>query len=229
MPIIWMLEDDENIRDLVRYALASAGFEARGFERAGAFWRALADAAPDLLLLDIMLPDEDGLTVLARLRRDPRARTLPVILLTAKGSEYDRVRGLDGGADDYIAKPFAVLELISRVKAVLRRGAAQAEREAGGGALSLGGIHLDAQRHTVSVEGRPVTLTHKEFVLLHYLLSNPDIVRTREQIMNHVWGSDYLGESRTVDMHIKTLRQKLGAAGASLVTVRGLGYKIVDG
>ena len=225
MPIIWMLEDDENIRELVLYALSSAGFSARGFERGSELWRALSEGCPNLLLLDIMLPDEDGLMVLAKLRRDARAQALPVILLTAKGSEFDRVHGLDAGADDYISKPFSVLELLSRVRAVLRRGGGESLTPA----LAFGDLRLDAQRHSAAVQGKPVSLTNKEFTLLHYLLSSPGIVRTREQIMNYVWGTDYLGESRTVDMHIKTLRQKLGEMrGVHIVTVRGIGYKIEE-
>ena len=223
MPIIYCVEDDINIRELVLYALRASGFEAEGFDSATPFFARLSAARPDLVLLDIMLPETDGLSILRQLRETSRTASLPVILLTAKSAEYDKVRGLDDGADDYLTKPFGVMELMSRIKAVLRR---TAPRQAEDGVLALGDIVLDNARHTVTSAGEPVILTLKEFDLLHYLLQNADLVLTREKIMESVWGFGFEGESRTVDMHIKTLRQKLGAAGAQIHTVRGVGYKI---
>lgn len=223
MPTIYCVEDDVNIRELVLYALRASGFEAEGFDSAGPFFERVDEACPDLALLDIMLPGMDGLTILHTLRDTPRTASLPVILLTAKTAEYDRVRGLDDGADDYLCKPFGVMELISRIKAVLRR-AAPIQQDTS--ALTLGEITLDTARHTVEAAGQPVVLTLKEFDLLHYLMENADIVLSREKIMEAVWGFGFEGESRTVDMHIKTLRQKLGAPSAQIQTVRGVGYKI---
>ena len=222
MQIVHIVEDDENIRALVCYALESAGFDSAGFESADLFLRAVEKSLPDLLLLDIMLPGEDGLSLLHKLRRDLRTAAMPVVLLTARGSEYDRVRGLDLGADDYITKPFSVLELLSRVRAVLRR----TERDSAGGSVEYGGIALHPERRTVTANGRRVELTYKEFELLNLLLQNRGIVLTRERIMDRVWGFDYEGESRTVDMHIKTLRQKLGDHGTAIITVRGVGYRM---
>ncbi len=222
MPVIYCVEDDMNIRELVLYALRASGFEAEGFDSAAPFFARLETACPDLVLLDIMLPETDGLSILHTLRETPRTCSLPVILLTAKTAEYDKVRGLDDGADDYLCKPFGVMELISRIKAVLRRAAPVPSTSA----LTLGAITLDTARHTVEANGQPVVLTLKEFDLLHYLMQNVNIVLTREKIMEAVWGFGFEGESRTVDMHIKTLRQKLGAASAQIQTVRGVGYKI---
>lgn len=222
MATIYCVEDDVNIRELVLYALRASGFEAEGFDSAAPFFERLAAARPDLVLLDIMLPETDGLEILRQLRETPRTAHLPAIMLTAKTAEYDKVRGLDDGADDYLTKPFGVMELISRIKAVLRRSVpAQSDDH-----LVLGAISLDSARHIVTADGTPVILTLKEFDLLHYLLENADLVLTREKIMEAVWGFGFEGESRTVDMHIKTLRQKLGAAGAQIHTVRGVGYKI---
>jgi two-component system alkaline phosphatase synthesis response regulator PhoP len=216
-----VVEDDENIREIVLYALQSAGFRAEGFESAGAFFAALGQGVPDLLLLDIMLPGEDGLGLLKRLRTDARAKALPVILLTAKGSEFDKVKGLDLGADDYITKPFGVMELISRVNAVLRRSGAGPVR-----GLTLGGLTLDHERREVLVEGQRVHLTFKEYELLHYLALNAELALSRDRILGAVWGYDFEGESRTLDMHIRSLRQKLGGAGAYIQTVRNVGYKL---
>lgn len=222
MQKIFIVEDDENIRELVAYALSSAGFEADGFETGARLYEALERETPELILLDIMLPGVDGVTILRELRSSPATSGIPVIMLTAKSSEYDKIKGLDSGADDYVTKPFGVMELLSRVKAVLRRTGGEKNAES----YSCGGITLDPVRHLVFAEDTSVTLTFKEFELLQYLLQNHGIVLTREKIMERVWGFDFEGESRTVDMHIKTLRQKLGASGALIETVRGVGYKI---
>ena len=225
MQKIFILEDDENIREIVIYALRSAGFEAAGFETGTEFFREIEKNpdAPDLLLLDIMLPEEDGLTILKKLRRGTLYKTLPIIMLTAKGSEFDKVKGLDMGADDYIAKPFGIMELISRINALLRRCGDQTQRTA---KLAYKNITIDQARRTVLADGKKITLTFKEYELLHLLLLNAGIVLSREKIMEAVWGYDYEGESRTVNMHIKTLRQKLGAAGEHIKTVRSVGYKL---
>jgi two-component system alkaline phosphatase synthesis response regulator PhoP len=225
MPKIFIVEDDENIRELVIYALHSGGFDAAGFESGAALFDKLAqkDAPPDLVLLDIMLPEEDGLTILRKLRAARQYKRLPVIMLTAKGSEFDKVKGLDMGADDYIAKPFGVMELISRINAVLRRSDMQNEQAE---KLSYANIAVDNARRTVTVDGEKGALTYKEYELLHYLLLNADLVLGRDKIMEAVWGYDFEGESRTVDMHIKTLRQKLGTAGEHIKTIRNVGYKI---
>jgi two-component system alkaline phosphatase synthesis response regulator PhoP len=219
---IMVVEDDEGIREIVTYALGSAGYEAQGFESGGAFFGAPYESAA-LVLLDIMLPGEDGLAILKRLRANPQTKALPVIMLTAKGSELDKVKGLDLGADDYITKPFGVMELISRVGAVLRRS--------GGGIveskpLANAGITLDQARRTVTAGGKTITLTYKEHELLYYLMLNAGLALSREQIMREVWGYDFEGESRTLDMHIRTLRQKLGEAGKHIQTVRNVGYKL---
>lgn len=218
---IFYVEDDENIRELVLYALESSGFESRGFENSRSFFEALKETAPDLLLLDVMLPDEDGIAVLTRLRQDANFKQLPIIMLTAKGSELDKVMGLDLGADDYLAKPFSVMELVSRVKAVLRRISPPEETK-----LACGDIVMAVDRHTVTAAGEEVTLTFKEFELLHYLLKNAGIVLTREKIMEALWGFDFEGESRTIDMHINALRRKLGSSARQITTIRGLGYKM---
>lgn len=216
-----IVEDDAGIRDLVVYALNSSDFEAVGCGSGEEFFALLDGVPPDLVLLDIMLPGEDGISILKNLRRRPAK--IPVIMLTAKGSEYDRVLGLDLGADDYIVKPFSVLELISRIRAVLRRGSSS---ETMSGRLTCGGLCLDAGAHTVTSGGSAVELTYKEFELLHYLLRNRDIVLSRDKIMDAVWDTDFEGGSRTVDMHIKTLRQKLGGCGELIKTIRGVGYKL---
>ena len=219
---VYLVEDDESIRELVLYALASSGYEARGFERADAFWEACDALAPSLVLLDIMLPGDDGLAILRRMKESVRTADIPVIMLTARATEYDKVKGLDAGADDYVTKPFGVMELLSRVRAVLRR-AGPGEEPA---PLLYGEVSLDPGRRAVTAAGEPVALTYKEFELLAVLLKNQGLVLTREKIMERVWGFDYEGESRTVDMHIKSLRHKLGACGEIIRTVRGVGYKI---
>lgn len=222
--MIYYAEDDSSIRELVLYTLKTTGFEARGFENGEKLFEALsAGDIPKLLLLDIMLPGEDGIEIMKRLRRG--GYDFPVIMVTAKNSEYDKVTGLDCGADDYISKPFGMMELIARIKAVLRR-AERTESLAGGDILSCGGVELDVRRHTVTVNGVPAELTLKEFELLRILMKNRNAVLTRDNLLESIWGYDCAGETRTVDVHIKTLRQKLGAGAEIIKTVRGVGYKI---
>ena len=225
MQKIFIVEDDDNIRDMVLYALSSADFAAEGFADGKSFWRSLEQTSPALLLLDIMLPGEDGITILKQLRQSPRYKSLPVIMLTAKGAEYDRIKGLDLGADDYITKPFSVLEVISRVRAVLRR-CANIENPANNPTLASGEISLNVNKRSVLAGGKETELTYKEFELLHYLMVNEGIVLTRNKLLEEVWGFDYNGESRTVDMHIRSLRQKLGDSSDVIKTVRNVGYKI---
>ena len=221
MPKVFIIEDDENIREIVIYALGSAGFEAYGFESSNEFFAALGTGLPSIVLLDIMLPEDDGLTILKRLRREPKTKNLPVILLTAKNSEYDKIKGLDMGADDYISKPFSVMELISRVNAVLRRSVTEK-----GEAMEFYDLSIDHARREVRASGEQVKLTFKEYELLYCLMLNAGLVLSRDKIMETVWGYDFEGESRTVDMHIKTLRQKLGASGSHIKTIRNVGYKL---
>lgn len=222
--MIYYAEDDSSIRELVLYTLKTTGFEARGFENGEKLFEALsAGDIPQLLLLDIMLPGEDGIEIMKRLRRG--GYDFPVIMVTAKNSEYDKVTGLDCGADDYISKPFGMMELIARIKAVLRR-AERTESLAGGDILSCGGVELDVRRHTVTVNDEPAELTLKEFELLRILMKNRNAVLTRDNLLESIWGYDCAGETRTVDVHIKTLRQKLGAGSEIIKTVRGVGYKI---
>ena len=218
--MIYLLEDDDSIRDLVLYTLQSQGMEAKGFPRPSAFWEAMAEHTPSLVLLDIMLPEEDGISVLKQLRSSARTCRLPVIMLTAKGTEYDKVLGLDAGADDYLAKPFGMMELLSRIRALLRR----TEREVNIYRCDV--LTVNQTRHTVTVNGREVVLTQKEFEVLCLLLKNRGQVLSRERLIEDVWGYAFTGESRTVDVHVRTLRQKLGEAGAYIETVRGYGYKI---
>lgn len=223
--MIYIVEDDKNIRELESYALQSSGYEVKSFENSNDFYNECKKQLPELVLLDIMLPEEDGLDILKSLRNQESTKDIPIIMVTAKTTEIDRVKGLDSGADDYISKPFGVMELISRVKALLRR---TSRIENNNKVLSFGDIKLDDERHSVTVEGVDCELTFKEFELLKYLLYNQGIVLSREKIMEHVWGFDFEGESRTVDMHIKTLRQKLGAGGNAIKTIRNVGYKIGD-
>jgi two-component system alkaline phosphatase synthesis response regulator PhoP len=227
MKIIYTVEDDDNIRELLRYALSQAGFDAQGFADGAALFDALHAAAgcpqPALILLDIMLPGEDGVSVLKKLKSGEKTRAIPVIMLTARGGEYDRIHGLELGADDYITKPFSVMEVIARVKAVLRRSVP--ERGAGG-EIGAGDVRLFAEQRSVFSGEEEVPLTFKEFELLYFLLRNKGRALTREKILEHVWGYEYYGETRTVDMHIKSLRQKLNAGGRLIKTVRNVGYKL---
>ncbi len=220
--MIFCVEDDSNIRDLVIYTLNTTGINARGFQDGKEFFTALASETPELILLDIMLPGEDGLTILKKLKSSSRTKNIPVIMVTAKGAEYDKVVGLDEGADDYVTKPFGMMELVSRIKAVLRRS----KREQAGDIIELDNLKMDLKRHEVTVDGTVVALTLKEFELLRKLLKNKNIVLTRDQLLGEIWGYDFDGETRTVDVHIRTLRQKLGTAGEIVKTVRGVGYRI---
>lgn len=224
--MIYMLEDEAGIRNFVLYGLRSSGMEAEGFETPSALREAMKTRLPDLLLLDRMLPEEDGLTVLKKLRSAPETRKLPVIMLTAKDSELDKVEGLDSGADDYIAKPFGMMELISRVKALLRRTSdTPAESEK----LEMGGLCIFPSKHEVFADGERVTLTLKEYDMLLFLIRNRGEVYSRDSLLKEIWGYDFSGESRTVDVHIRTLRQKLGSCGELIQTIRGVGYKAGDG
>ena len=220
--MIYLVEDDENIRELVTYTLNSQGLEAEGFSRPSQFWKAMEVTTPSLVLLDIMLPEEDGLSILKKLRSSQETGKLPVIMLTAKGSEYDTVMGLDSGADDYIPKPFRMMELISRVRALLRRTEGQEKPQE----YILGELTVSPSRHVVRVDGKEVTLTLKEFELRCLLLSKQETVFSRSQLLDRIWGYEFDGESRTIDVHVRTLRQKLGSAGKYIKTVRGIGYKI---
>ena len=220
--MIYLVEDDDSIRELVTYTLNSQGMEAEGFARPSQFWKALNQRMPSLVLLDIMLPEEDGMAILKKLRGSAVTKKIPVIMLTAKGSEYDIVRGLDAGADDYIPKPFRMMELISRVRALMRRTSAENRIEE----YQIGPLYVCPSQHIVKVQDKPVTLTLKEFELLCLLLSKREMVFTRSQLLNQIWGYQFDGESRTVDVHIRSLRQKLGEAGECIETVRGVGYKI---
>ena len=220
--MIYIVEDDASIRKLVVYTLESQGMEAEGFDRPSQFWSALEQRRPDLVLLDIMLPEEDGLQVLRRLRSAPATEKLPVLMLTAKGTEYDKVLGLDQGADDYITKPFGMMELVARIRTALRHSGGEAEPVH---ALTLGPLRIDPARHQVLAHGREVTLTLKEFQLLSLLVEHAGTVFTRDQLLNTIWGYEFDGASRTVDVHVRTLRQKLGEAGRCIETVRGVGYK----
>lgn len=222
--MIYLLEDDTSIQNFVLYTLKNTGFEAEGFERPSDFWKAMEHEVPHLLLLDIMLPEEDGMEILKKLRADKKTKHLPVIMLTAKGTEYDKVLGLDSGADDYVAKPFSMMELMSRIKALLRRSRIPTEKE---DCYEVGPLYVNISKHVVKVgEDEVTTLTYKEFELLSLLLQNQEKVFSRDQILQSVWGYDFDGESRTVDVHVRTLRQKLGEAGKLIETVRGFGYKL---
>ena len=222
MAVIYIVEDDKNISEIESYALKNSGYIADTFENARVFEKRLQEKKPDLVLLDIMLPDSDGIEVLKKIRRNPETRRLPVIMVTAKSTEIDKVKGLDNGADDYITKPFGIMELISRVKAILRRINQDEEEKQ----ITFQNITLDVEKRQVLLDGQICELTYKEFELLKLFLQNAGIVMPREMIMEKVWGLDFEGESRTLDMHIKTLRQKLGDAGKHIKTVRNVGYRI---
>lgn len=220
--MIYCVEDDDNIRELVIYTLETTGLKAKGFAEGTSFMEALAFDTPELILLDIMLPGEDGLELLKKLKGSSKTKKIPVIMVTAKGTEYDKVVGLDSGADDYVTKPFGMMELVSRIKAVLRRSGQIPDRSE----VELHGVTMNVKKHEVTVDGKPVTLTLKEFELLERLMRNRNIVLTRDQLLEDIWGYDFDGETRTVDVHVRTLRQKLGEKGAMIETVRGVGYRI---
>ncbi len=220
--MIWCVEDDASIRDIEVYTLSSTGFEARGFDDGVSFWSALQTEKPELVVLDVMLPGVDGIELLQRMKASAELRTIPVVMATAKGAEYDRIRGLDLGADYYLVKPFGVMELVSCVKAVLRR----CRPDKAAHLLRSGGLVVDLDAHTVTVDGARVALTYKEFELLRLFLSHPGMAFTRDQLFQEVWGMDFCGETRTVDMHIRTLRQKLGPYGRWIETVRNVGYRM---
>ena len=220
--MIWCVDDDNTIRDIEVYTLTQTGFDAKGFADGISMLEALKTEKPELIVLDIMLPGKDGVEVLKEIRQSPETRKIPVIMATAKGTEMDKIQGLDTGADDYLVKPFGVMEMVSRIKAVLRRCEPDEKEEV----LSIGEITLSDKEHLVTVNGEKVVLTFKEFEILKLFMSNPGIVFSRDKLLSEGWGIDYLGESRTVDMHIKTLRQKLGDAGALIETVIGVGYKM---
>lgn len=221
--MIYCVEDDNAIRDLMLYTLGASGFQAKGFPDSTFFWQAMTEEKPELILLDIMLPGEDGITVLKRLRAASATANIPVIMATAKGSEFDKVIGLDTGADDYLVKPFGMMEMIARIKAVMRRTAPKTDQ-----VLTCGDIVLDETRHIVTVGGKQVVLTLKEYELLKLLMENAGQVFTRDILLSRIWGQDYLGETRTVDVHIGTLRTKLAKGGEKIETVRGVGYKMVE-
>lgn len=228
--MIYCVEDDQGIRDLMIYTLKAAGYEAKGLAEGAELEKAMAEGLPELILLDIMLPGEDGITILKKLREDPQTAGIPVIMASAKGTEYDKVIGLDSGADDYLAKPFGMMEMLARVRAVLRRmGRTEPDKDSqqqDEEILRSGEITLDNGTHSVSVSGEIIRLTLKEYELLHLFLRNQGRAFTREQLLDAVWGIDYVGESRTVDVHIGTLRNKLGACGTRIETVRGVGYRM---
>lgn len=225
--MIWCVEDDASIRDIEVYALSSAGFAARGFEDGSCFYAAITgeEDKPQLIVLDVMLPGIDGIELLRRIRANTALKQIPIVMATAKGSEYDKIQGLDLGADYYLTKPFGVMELISCVKAVLRRCGAEDEKST----LNACGISMNTLEHTVSADGERITLTYKEYELLKLFLSHMGTAFTREQLMELIWGTDYMGETRTIDMHIRTLRQKLGKCGESIKTVRNVGYRMEEG
>ena len=222
--MIYCVEDEDSIRDLMLYTLGMAGFEAKGFSDSKPFWEAMKTELPELIILDIMLPGEDGISVLKALRASAASADIPVIMATAKGTEYDKVIGLDLGADDYLCKPFGMMEMVSRIKAVLRRAGPKKKAAS----IVCGAIRFDPVRHSVTAGGQNVTLTLKEYDLLKLLAGNPGCVFTRDSLLSSVWGSDFAGETRTVDVHVGTLRTKLGAAGQQIQTVRGVGYKMEE-
>ena len=219
--MIWCVEDDSSIRDIELYALNSTGFEAKGFEDGTSFWNALKNEKPELVVLDVMLPGMDGIELLSKMKESTVYKEIPVILATAKGQEYDRIRGLDLGADDYIVKPFSIMEMVSRVKAVLRRCKPQQTEEI----LKIDDLVVNLKEHTVNIENQRISLTYKEFELLRLFLSHQGMVYTREQLFSQVWDMDYMGDSRTLDSHIRSLRHKLGTYGRMIETIRNVGYR----
>lgn len=222
--MIYFVEDDSSIRELVVYTLTNSGMMAKGFEYPSAFFAGMEEELPELILLDIMLPEEDGLSILRKLRHNPTTADIPVMMITAKSREYDKVVGLDSGADDYLTKPFGMMELIARVKALLRR----TRKETDSDGYQIGCLYVSPEKHIVQVDGNDISLTLKEFEMLVLLFRNRELVLTREQFLNQVWGYSFDGENRTVDVHIRTLRQKLGKAGAYIRTIRGIGYKLEE-
>lgn len=222
--MIYLVEDDSGIRELVVYTLNSTGLDARGFEKPSEFWKAMDQEKPSMVMLDLMLPEESGIDILKKLRASSKTERLPVIIVTAKTNEYDKINGLESGADDYIAKPFSMMEMVARVKALLRRAECKvSEKE-----YIIDNLYVCPPKHIVKVDGEEVILTLKEFEMLSLLLENIGIVLTRDQLLNKIWGYSFDGESRTVDVHIRTLRQKLGTAGEVIKTIRGVGYKIIS-
>ena len=222
---IYCVEDEGNIRELIVYTLGVTGFEARGLHDGKSLDEALSDpekSLPDLILLDIMLPGEDGISILRRLKEDARYRSIPIIMLTARGAEYDKVQALDLGADDYVTKPFGMMELVSRIKAVLRRASSYSKDDT----VRFGRLEISEKKRSVLADGEQIVLTNKEFELLSLLVRSPEIVMTRDQLLDAIWGHDFSGESRTLDVHIATLRQKLGSAGEVIETIRGVGYRL---
>lgn len=226
MAAVYLVEDEANIRELVVYTLKASGFEAEGFDEADSFFNAVRKKMPDAVILDIMLPGKSGLEILKEIRQSKTLGALPVMMLTAKSTEYDKVLGLDAGADDYLAKPFGMMEMVARIRALLRRAQ---QGKAKDEPLSAGGVELVPQKHMVLVNGQEVTLTLKEYELLALFLENPGIVFTRDNLLGSIWGYEYSGETRTVDVHIRSLRQKLGEGAALIETVRGVGYKLNEG
>ncbi len=222
--MIFVVEDDGGVRELELYALRQAGFQAEGFETPAAFRTALEKTLPDCVLLDVMLPGEDGLSLLRALRRDAKTRRIPVILVTARDAEMDKVKGLDSGADDYLTKPFGVMELLARVRALLRR----TQEDAPSDAMTIGALSLDRESHRVTADGQEVTLTHMEFELLAFLMAHAGKAVTREVLLDDVWGMAYTGDTRTIDVHVRTLRQKLGDCGRMIATVRNVGYRMEE-
>lgn len=222
--MVWCVDDDSTIREIEVYTLEQTGFAARGFADGVSMLEALKDEIPELIILDIMMPELDGIEVLKRLRSEPLYKDIPVIMATAKGTEMDKIGGLNMGADDYLVKPFGVMEMVARVKAVLRRSVKTVESDG----ITVGSITLKEKEHKVISDGEKVELTHKEFEILKLFMQNPNMVFSRDKLMSEIWGMDYIGETRTVDMHIKTLRQKLGSAGSQIKTVIGVGYRLED-
>lgn len=220
--MIYFIEDDKSINEAVFYTLRNSGFEVVGFDYPSKFWKAMNEELPDLILLDIMLPEEDGLEILRKIRKNSKTSKIPVIMVTAKDAEYDKIIGLDNGADDYMTKPFSMMELVSRIKALLRRTQSDTTSEL----ITIDNLTLDPEKHIVTADGKNITLTYKEYQMLLLLMQNKGVVFSRDKLLNKIWGYEFDGENRTVDVHIRTLRTKLGNCGKLISTVRGFGYKI---